>query len=751
MAALVEKLKSPWGLWSALLLLAIALRWPLPEPGWQHVDEWVYVVHPLGFWGGDFNPHFLIYPTFHLYLLSALYYFYYLLCSPESLEAFVAYRYFVSDQDLVAIARGFNTLLAVATVAVTVQLGRRLYGEKGGWLAGLLLALMPLHVRFSHLANTDVPAALWVSLALLWSVRLVQDQGQRRDALLAGLFAGLAGATKYPAGLALVPVLAAAWWSGPQRLRNAGIALAAALLAAALATPYVWLDWQQCWADLSTSARQHMVEGEHRTGDAAWLHLLRHTLWYGLGLAGMASLTLALVWRPRTWRPAEGVVLVGMGAFLLLLVSAQSVFMRYALPLTPMIAVLIVRPLLGLSPRRLILAGWLAALLCEPAWASLQIRIMLSGSDTRMQLRQWLLLQYPEGARILPSSEIAGNLGLLSPAPLYVRQKRFSDRFDLNHLIRAYELLSQRTDLPPLYLTWNPATAEAYAATRPEQATGSALILSYVHLLCPPNKALAALDQAGRINWLERFSPGDPAQAVFDPVDWNFLPVAGWEAQEQTGPDIHLGKLALRVNNPLPTSQEFFTLLHHLMAGKVAVAAEDWPGTLRYYEPLLKLPYFLPEVLPDFYAYGVYLDAGRAYHGLGRYEKALACWQEAAGLDPEKGEVHHLMGVAYSALGQDAPAVQEYLQAIALQTPDPGVYYNLGLSLVRLNRLEEAVAAFETCVARNPDADAYVNLGVLYDSAGQSERARTCFSKALALAPDHPQAAAMRQELQAKP
>lgn len=99
------------------------------------MDEWVYVVHPLGFWGGDFNPHFLIYPTFHLYLLSALYYLYYLLCSPESLEAFVAYRYFVSDHDLATLARGFNTLLAVATVAVTVQLGRRLYGEKGGRLA----------------------------------------------------------------------------------------------------------------------------------------------------------------------------------------------------------------------------------------------------------------------------------------------------------------------------------------------------------------------------------------------------------------------------------------------------------------------------------------------------------------------------------------------------------------------------------------------------------------------------------------
>lgn len=751
MAALVEKLKSPFLLWSALLLLALWLRWPLPEPGWQHVDEWVYVVHPLGFWGGDLNPHFLIYPTFHLYLLSAFYYLYFLLCSRESLEAFVAYRYFVNDQDLVVLARGFDTLMAVGTVAVTVRLGRRLYGEKGGWLAGWGLALMPLHLRFSHLASTDAPATLWISLALLWALRLVQEEGQLTDAVFAGLFAGLAGATKYPACLVLVPVLAAAWWSGPKRLRNAGTAAAAALVAAALATPYVWLDWQQCLADLASSAREHMVEGVHRTADSAWLHLLRHTLWYGLGLAGMVSLALALVWRPRTWSRAEGVLLVGMGAFLILLVSAQSVFMRYALPLTPMIAVLIARPLLGLKPRRLILAGWLAALLFEPIWASLQIRALLSGGDTRMQLRQWLLEQRPQGARILPSSEIAGNLGLLTPAFLYVRQKRFSDRFDLERLIRAYELLSQRPDLPPLYLSWNPATAEEYLATQPDQAAGSALVLSYVHPLCPPNKPLAALDRAGRVEWLESFSPGDPSAAVFDPVDWNFLPVAGWSTQQQTGPDIHLGKMALRVGSPLPTSRDFFALLHHLMAGSLAVAAEDWPKVLGYYEPIMNMPYFLPEVLPDFYVCDVYLGAGRAYHGLGRHQQALDCWKEAARLEPDKGEIHHLMGLAYSALGQDGPAVQAYLRAIDLQVIDPGIYYNLGMSYVKLQRLPEAIAAFQTCVAHKPDADAYVNLGVLYSNAGQREQARSCFSKALQLAPNHPQAAAMREELQAKP
>ena len=72
-----QRLKSPPVLWGAILLVALWLRWPLPEPGWQHVDEQALVLYPLGFWSGDLNPHFFNYPAFHLYLLSALYYLYF--------------------------------------------------------------------------------------------------------------------------------------------------------------------------------------------------------------------------------------------------------------------------------------------------------------------------------------------------------------------------------------------------------------------------------------------------------------------------------------------------------------------------------------------------------------------------------------------------------------------------------------------------------------------------------------------------
>jgi hypothetical protein len=56
------------------------------------------------FFSSDLNPHFFAF-------------------SVATLEHFVAYRYFVEDWDLRAVVRGFNRLLAVATVAVTMVAG----------------------------------------------------------------------------------------------------------------------------------------------------------------------------------------------------------------------------------------------------------------------------------------------------------------------------------------------------------------------------------------------------------------------------------------------------------------------------------------------------------------------------------------------------------------------------------------------------------------------------------------------------
>ena len=77
MKALHAALERRSGYVAALAVLFAAglfLRFPWPVPEWFHVDERAFVLHPLGFWSGDFNPHFFNYPTLHFYLASALYY-----------------------------------------------------------------------------------------------------------------------------------------------------------------------------------------------------------------------------------------------------------------------------------------------------------------------------------------------------------------------------------------------------------------------------------------------------------------------------------------------------------------------------------------------------------------------------------------------------------------------------------------------------------------------------------------------------
>ena len=100
----------------------------------------------------------------------------------EELLDFVAWHPFVDDGDILTLARGLTSLMAVT---ITAYLGRPLCGPAWGLAAAGLLALSPLHVRFSHLATTNVPIVLWSSLAVLWVVRSVQRHS-RRDLLILG-------------------------------------------------------------------------------------------------------------------------------------------------------------------------------------------------------------------------------------------------------------------------------------------------------------------------------------------------------------------------------------------------------------------------------------------------------------------------------------------------------------------------------------------------------------------------------------
>ena len=702
----------PW-LLGGTVLLSLWLRWPLPGPEWSHFDEESLVLIPLGFWSGDLNPHFFNYPTLQFYLVSLLYFAKFALGDSGPLEQFVAFRYFVDGSDLLSLARSLSTVMAAATVAATAFLGRLLYGAGGGLLAALILALMPLSVRFGHLANTDTPAVLWVSLALVFAVRMRQ-RGSCADAIAAGLFIGLAGATKYPAALVAAPVAAAALLGDPSR-RCPGLLFAAgaAVLTFCAVSPYVWIDAAAFWNDFARMGRDHLLPGE--VPERPLFFHFRYTLRFGLGLAGAALLCLSLARKPGSLNRDEVVLLVGLGVFAVLLGVAASVFMRYALPLTPIVSVLMAGPLLRWRRRPALLAAALAVLLAEPAYASLRTRTLLSGSDTREQAVTWMENNASASRRLVHLPGRCGNIQVLTPRRVLVRQTHFLRSYGEERLIAAYDWLRRGDRLPPLFLEPDPdAVSEG---TRRAFGTGPPLLLlEYQHPICAD---VEVSPEAGELlsaaSWKRKFSPGKGMdEAAFDPVDWFFLPLSGYAGFVQTGPAIRLGTLPSDMEGVETGAGTLFEVLLNARIGYQAMRDSHWEKAVRSFDRALGVPR-LSDLLPGAYACRLSGNAGIAHGQRGDFDRALPLLRAAVELVPE----------------------------------DPEYYNDLAVACARTGRIEEAIRVWERLLDLTPDhSTANFNLAKALYNTGQYQRA---YEVALrGLGPDHPFAASVRRFLEKK-
>lgn len=89
-----------------------------------------------------------------------------------------------------------------AFVAVGILLARRIAGERGGWIAGVLLASMPLIATGGSIVNCDNPEAVFLMLGA-WLLAGEVDRPRPSRCLLAGIAFGLAMLCRETAVLAL--------------------------------------------------------------------------------------------------------------------------------------------------------------------------------------------------------------------------------------------------------------------------------------------------------------------------------------------------------------------------------------------------------------------------------------------------------------------------------------------------------------------------------------------------------------------
>ena len=401
---------------AAVLLSAVVLRlWGIRHgiPYAIQVDEPEIVERAFNMMrSGSLHPHFFDYPGFSLYLQLIV-----------SIARFIAGAiggewYSLAQASVSSFylwGRIVIALIGAATALVVYQIGMR-WGARHALLAAGLMAVLPLHVRYSHFVLTDTPLTFFVALTFLLSL-IAHERGTLASFAAAGAASGLAAATKYNGGIALLMPVIACWMThplAPGRLKTIGATVAASAGAFLLMAPYTLLDLP---AFLDSFAR---LTHQYRTatiGESLWTlyfkYLVRHAFgWPAMLLAfgGMGLGFVRLVRGPGHVRWMLAVVFPVV--YYTMLTTQKIVFARYLLPLTPSVCLLAaIGVVSGVSllrryeipraPRTALIAGLTIAALLPPALMSVGSDREMARSSTVDQAYAWILQNIPAGASVV--------------------------------------------------------------------------------------------------------------------------------------------------------------------------------------------------------------------------------------------------------------------------------------------------------------------------------------------------------------
>lgn len=440
------------GLLGLVLLLAAGARihgftWGRPYA--LHVDE-SYVlslVYRLARqWASEhsLNPHASSYGALPLYLLLLVQQ------AARLIEARLGAAFGVNSVPLLYLGRLISALLGTATVGLVYDLGRRLYSRAAGLLGAGFLALAVLAVRECHFYTVDTMLVFWVMLTI-WAGALVMQRGRWRDALAYGLCMALAMSTKIVGALLVVPLLVAVFVHmrpcdlAPLRpcalvtLRPGALATLAAralprLLAVLglvlfvwlLLNPYAVLDYRDYFGfdhndDLLVQAA--VVQGTlrplytlHFEGTPPYLYVITNWLPWSLGwpleVLTLAGLLYAML---RAVRGEQGdwLVLAWLLPYLLVAGSWYAKFIRYALPLLPLLCLLAGRLAVDVYrkaqgwPARAAVGLLATGVLAASLFYVLAYLHIYAHPDTRVQALRWVRQHVSPGATILVERDFA--------------------------------------------------------------------------------------------------------------------------------------------------------------------------------------------------------------------------------------------------------------------------------------------------------------------------------------------------------
>ncbi len=406
-----------WGPLTIVLILAFALRlWGIKQgfPYVYDVDEYGHFVpEAVAMFHHGLNPRYFINPPALTYLLHVIFAIW------LGGRVGVTREFALHPDHLFLVARITVALLGTVSVWLLYLVGARLFNRAAGLLGSAVMAVAFLPVFYGHLALNDVPTLAPLTLSLLGTAGVLR-RGRMLDYLLAGVGLGLAAATKYTAGVLILPLLAAAvvQYRGGRTKRGRdvalgmGIAVATALGAYLIANPYSLLDFHlfrkelELQSSYTEMSKASWIGGPRQGG---FVYYLWSFTW-GLGwIPALAALGGAVtIWRKHG---RVGWVLVPVAVLYLLFLSLQGrYFGRWLLPIFPiacLLAASFAQEVAGWPTRRAprLAVGFTAlaviALTGQGLVYSIHAGSVLSRADTRNLARAWVVKNIPAGARIV--------------------------------------------------------------------------------------------------------------------------------------------------------------------------------------------------------------------------------------------------------------------------------------------------------------------------------------------------------------
>jgi hypothetical protein len=434
-----------WPALGLVLLGALALRlWGIKQglPYVYNIDEaGHFVPKAVEMSAHGLNPHYFVNPPALTYVLHLV------LVARFGAGHGVTHEYALHPDRVFLLARVTVALLGTAAVWLLYLLGTRLFDRRVGLLAAAIEAVAFLPVFYGHLALNDAATLLPLTLSLFGSAGIMR-YGRSGDYALAGIGLGLACASKYTAGIAIVPFAAAAAThylaappgSGKRVLVGLAIGGVCALGGFLLANPYALLDFQRFHSELiHQSSLSEEAQGKLGAPKQGGLLYYLWSFTWGLGWAPMLAAlggAVAIWWRhPRiAWLLVPAPIL-----FLGFMGLQDRYFGRWLLPIFPIACLLAayfasllvevigerastvavegamsegskvrekaVPEKAGLMRARaaVILVGSLTAilLLAQGLLFSVHNDLVLARADTRNLTRAWLVSHVPPGSRIV--------------------------------------------------------------------------------------------------------------------------------------------------------------------------------------------------------------------------------------------------------------------------------------------------------------------------------------------------------------